>query len=219
MVDRKILMGISERKEREKEQRRQDIIDAAERVFFSKGYENATMADIARSAELSKGTLYLYFTNKNELCMAITIRGLDIFHNQLSELKLEKKSGIDKFYQISQIYIRFSTEFSNYYQGLLNFRMHHQNCPVGGDYYRQCSLELKDINQIIAEIIRDGINDGTIKEEVEPKTLAHLIWGDQSGILPSYDSQAKDFTGASSTPESLLNYHFQLLRKGIETCG
>ncbi|MCK5408322.1 MAG: helix-turn-helix transcriptional regulator, partial [Candidatus Krumholzibacteria bacterium] len=60
-------MGIAERREREKEQRRIDIIDAAERVFFSKGWQAATMDDVAEAVELSKATLYLYFKNKEEL--------------------------------------------------------------------------------------------------------------------------------------------------------
>jgi TetR/AcrR family transcriptional regulator len=50
-------MGITERKEREKEQRRNAIIDAAEKIFFTKGMDNSTMDDVAEEAELSKGTL------------------------------------------------------------------------------------------------------------------------------------------------------------------
>ena len=60
-------MGIAERKEREKEQRRKAILDAAEKVFFEKGLKYSTMDDVAEEAELSKGTLYLYFKNKEEL--------------------------------------------------------------------------------------------------------------------------------------------------------
>ena len=48
-------MGITERREREKEQRKNDIVDAAERVFFKRGHEYATMDDVAIEAELSKG--------------------------------------------------------------------------------------------------------------------------------------------------------------------
>ena len=45
-------MGVIERREREREQRRNDIIDAAEKVFFSKGRDKTSMDDIAREAEL-----------------------------------------------------------------------------------------------------------------------------------------------------------------------
>ncbi len=60
-------MGILERKEKEKQQRRDDILGAAKEVFFSKGLMSATMDEIAEKAELSKGTLYLYFASKEEL--------------------------------------------------------------------------------------------------------------------------------------------------------
>ncbi len=60
-------MGIQERKERERERRRQQIIVAAKRVFSDKGFNRATMEDIAKEAELSPGTLYLYFKNKDEI--------------------------------------------------------------------------------------------------------------------------------------------------------
>ena len=64
-------MGIQERKEREKERRRQQIMVAAKRVFSEKGFNKATMEDIAHQAELSPGTLYLYFQSKDELLQAL----------------------------------------------------------------------------------------------------------------------------------------------------
>jgi AcrR family transcriptional regulator len=67
-------MGIQERKEREKERRRQQIIVAAKRVFSEKGFNKATMEDIAQEAELSPGTLYLYFKNKEELYASLSLR-------------------------------------------------------------------------------------------------------------------------------------------------
>ena len=64
-------MGIQERKERERERRRQQIIVAAKKVFSEKGFNKATMDDIAGEAELSPGTLYLYFKNKEELYLVV----------------------------------------------------------------------------------------------------------------------------------------------------
>ena len=87
LVTRGYLMGVVERKEREKELRSESIIDAAERIFFSKGFEHATMNDVAEEAELSKGALYLYFHSKNELCMAILQRSLHILR-EIFEFKI-----------------------------------------------------------------------------------------------------------------------------------
>ncbi len=69
-------MGITERKEREKQRRKEDIINSAEGVFFSKGFESATMDDIAEKVELSKGTLYLYFKSKEDLHLAVALKAI-----------------------------------------------------------------------------------------------------------------------------------------------
>jgi AcrR family transcriptional regulator len=55
------------RKEREREARRQDILEAALRLFSQKGYHQTSMSEIAKEAEFSIGTLYGFFKNKEEL--------------------------------------------------------------------------------------------------------------------------------------------------------
>ena len=64
-------MGVAERRQREKEQRRITILRAAEDVFVRRGVAETTMDDIARAAEVSKGTLYLYFKSKDDLYLTI----------------------------------------------------------------------------------------------------------------------------------------------------
>ena len=49
------------------EERRQEILDAAQRVFVAKGYSAATMNDIAAEADVAAGSIYRYFQNKSDL--------------------------------------------------------------------------------------------------------------------------------------------------------
>jgi AcrR family transcriptional regulator len=84
-------MGIHERKEREKERRRQQIMVAAKRVFFIKGFGRATMEDIANEAELSPGTLYLYFKSKDDLCASLSLRVLEYFFLRMEHLASERQ--------------------------------------------------------------------------------------------------------------------------------
>ena len=103
-------MGIAERKEREKLQRRFDIIDAAEKIFFTKGFESATMDDVAMEAELSKGTLYLYFKSKEDLQFAIFMRGLDILMSKMRANLSEQDSGYKGLLVLADVFVRFSRE-------------------------------------------------------------------------------------------------------------
>ena len=65
-------MGIQERREREKSERRRTILNCARELILQRGVERVNMEDIAKKAELSKATLYLYFSGKeiifNEIC-------------------------------------------------------------------------------------------------------------------------------------------------------
>ena len=78
-------MGSNERKERERLFRQNVIFSAAAKVFMSKGFENATMDDIAVEAEFSKGALYTYFQSKNELCLSIVLRGLKVIASEFEK--------------------------------------------------------------------------------------------------------------------------------------
>jgi AcrR family transcriptional regulator len=64
-------MGIKERREREKENLRQDILDVAREMFATEGYESVSMRKIADKIEYSPTTIYLYFKDKNELLYQI----------------------------------------------------------------------------------------------------------------------------------------------------
>ncbi len=63
------------RKQREKEARREEILDAAAVIFSRKGYAATTLDQIAAEAELAKGTLYNYYKDKQDLVMSLVIRG------------------------------------------------------------------------------------------------------------------------------------------------
>ena len=127
-------MGIAERKEREKQQRRLGIISAAESVFFSQGYENSTMEDVAKRVELSKGTLYLYFTSKDELLLAIVRKSISKLQNLFIEHTSKEENGLCKIRAVGEAFIRFFFEYRDYYN-IMNYHFSHptsvkENCII-----------------------------------------------------------------------------------------
>ena len=86
-------MGIKERKEREKLQRSQDILEAARRVFESKGFLNTTLQDVAKEAEISVGLIYRYFQSKEDMFASLALKGAEQFD---ADLELSLKKGIKK---------------------------------------------------------------------------------------------------------------------------
>jgi len=95
-------MGINERRERKKTERRGNIINCARELILSRGVERVNMDDIARRAGLSKATLYLYFSGKelifNEICEEAARNFLNIFKPFL-ETGVSGMEGLKSFWR------------------------------------------------------------------------------------------------------------------------
>lgn len=213
----RFFMGVLERKEREKEQRRNDIIDAAEKVFFSKGFDNASMNDVANEAEYSKGTLYLYFKSKNELCLAILLRSLKLIKKLFLKLSSSPETGLSKLNQVAEFFLKFTQEHPQYYQVLLTFHNHNIECENNNDIYNSCLAKNAEINSLIMQIIISGQNDGSISLTVDAEKLALAIWGRLTGFLPgSILTENKTNKQAEVEPAVVLRYIFELIQNAIK---
>ena len=102
-------MGISERKEREKQVMRKNIIDAAMHMFTHEGYENASIRKIADKIEYSPATIYLYYKDKDELLYDVQA---ECFKKLVDAFKKEANSAepLTRLHQISAAYIKFGLE-------------------------------------------------------------------------------------------------------------
>ncbi len=176
-------MGTAERKEREKLQRKQAIIDAAEKVFFSKGYDSATMDDVADKAELSKGTLYLYFKSKEELYLEIVARAEKLLFD-LFEKAVEKESnGICRVRAIGEAFMKFYVEHPNYHSALM-FDQAKEAVPSELEICETVHEEMKkNANGILVEALQSGIDDGTIRTDINPDLIALVLWGESLGVM------------------------------------
>lgn len=159
-------MALSDRRQREKEQRKTDIADAAERLFFSRRYEDVSMDDIARDVELNKATIYLYFKNKESLYAAIVLRGIGILKGKFTECMERKVPGIVRVALMGQAYYRFSQEYPDYlrmihFYGTEQFSKENPVTAEAGEGYGTCRMILRDA-------VQEGIADGTIRSDIDP---------------------------------------------------
>jgi AcrR family transcriptional regulator len=176
-------MGIPERKEREKEQRRKDILYAAEKIISAKGYWDTTMDDVAAGAELSKGTIYLYFKTKEELYYAITLRGLQILTDLSRKAAGNGKNGLEKVYLIGQAFLEFSKNYPLYFNALSYYEIKDNDFSNAESVVSQCDSEGYEALDTLIQAIRTGIRDGSIKPDIDPIKTAIILWGQSSGVI------------------------------------
>ena len=177
-------MGTAERKEREKLQRRNDIIEAAQKTFFSKGYENSTMDDVAETAELSKGTLYLYFDSKEELFYEIAKRGEKILEDYFLRAIKNKKNGLKKVRAIGEAFVKFFKDHNEFHEAMLY--SHSKK-----EYDEEHELKDRDQNEnsVFIQSIIEGINDGSIRNDIDPVITSFILWGQTMGVLQLISSK------------------------------
>src|SRR4030095_9800382 len=107
-------MTIAERKHREKEEMRSLILDAARRVFLEKGYDQASIRNIAEDIEYSPGTIYLYFKDKDEIFHALHEEG---FRRMLEKMQpLEHVTDpFERLKAMGLVYLEFAKNNKDFY--------------------------------------------------------------------------------------------------------
>ena len=207
-------MGIQERKEREKERRRQQIIVAAKRVFSEKGFNKATMEDIAKEAELSPGTLYLYFKNKEELYASLSLRILQYLHIRVTHVNKERSLSPDQ--KLSALMEAMYDVYD--FDPLIIINMFHlQSSETLKNLSESLLEEIKELSQksigAIAKIFEEGMEKG-IYIDRHPVALADIFWSMFSGVV-LWEASKKIISADKDYLKSTLATAFELFERGI----
>ena len=176
-------MGVAERREREKQQRKDQAIRAAMEIYDEEGYYAITMEKIAERSELSRAALYLYFKNKDEIFISAIKSYMDYFCSLLNDVYSRREiirealleelwECFNKFYQKDSVAFNVSMYF-------------HQNEAI-----RNLSDELRDLlyqagsnaGAYQHKIVEYGVKHG-IFIECNPRTLAEVIWSSFLGLM------------------------------------
>jgi AcrR family transcriptional regulator len=207
-------MGIPERKEREKEQRRNDILDAAEEVFFKKGIEPSTMDEVAEKAELSKGTLYLYFKSKEDIRFAIFQRGAWVL-NQLMQQNIEKvRSGKDQLVTLGQTFITFSHQYQNYFKLFIEIQTSNmEELNIGMNAFEDYMKNQSPIS-IVQKCVRNGMRDGSIRNDLAEGVLTATFWSQMLGVLTVINNHQHLFEIFNIRVEDILRTHMEIAQYG-----
>ena len=174
-------MSVAERRAREKQHRMQDILEAAEKVFFTKGYESATMNEIAREADLGKGTLYLYFKGKDDVHRAIVEKGMDILYGLIKDPANDGTCGMAKLETVWDSFMRFRKDYPNYCNAFIHYETKPWKESGAGDVDGRVN-KYKVINYMIAAI-EEGRADGSVRADVNAADMTLMLWAQMTGAI------------------------------------
>ncbi len=211
-------MGILERKEREKEQRREEIITAAQKIFFEKGLPAATMDEIAEAAELSKGTLYLYYKSKEDLYLAVAMRGSEIMYSMFQEAAPPTKSVLERILGIGDAYFQFFQQYRDYFHMYEYFESPQFHKQVSHEMLTCCANNDQKIWNLVVGIIQDGINQGIFDADLDAKQAAIILWANGNALMRLMDRKDPYWTEHMKIDlEKTMRKAYQLILEGMMT--
>lgn len=168
-------MGLEERRLRDKKRRIREILEAARKIFISKGYLNTTMLDIAEEAELSRGTLYLYFKSKEEITFQVIVESFEMILNGLIDAVASNEKGLDKLIAMKNTYHHFYKHDFNQFYFTLFFDFKLTRETLSNVDAKACLLVIREILDLFTSVLDTGVKDGTIKVEGDLKTVSFTI--------------------------------------------
>lgn len=154
------------------EARKQQILRAAEQVFARKGFQEATISDVARKANVSDATIYDYFASKEELLFSIpgetARKGKEHIE---SVLKLVRGTD-NKIRAIIYDYLSFYKTHPDYASvAMLILKQNRKFLET--DAYD----DVRELSRVILGVIREGVENGEVRPDIDPYLVRSVILG------------------------------------------
>ncbi|MHA7128546.1 TetR/AcrR family transcriptional regulator [Algoriphagus namhaensis] len=171
-------MGISDRKEREKEELKTAILQAAKKLFLEKGVEKTSMRNIADEIEYSPGIIYHHFKDKDAIFHALHQEGFLMMNGRMKVLAAVS-DPLERLKAMGKIYIDFALENPDMYDLMFikEAPMHHIQ-EEKDENWKEGGMTFDGLRQTIQQCIDRGHFKGM---KLEP--LAYMIWSTVHGMV------------------------------------
>lgn len=178
-----------------KKEKKEQILMAALEIFGQKGFSKTTISDIAQAADMGKGTVYEYFSTKEEIIQSsfgffMSNMGLDF------EMALGvERPAVEKLRLILSHFADFMTDqtrklmelmFDFWSEGI-------KDKKVKGILYGEMLKFYHSYRDIFSTIIVQGMGEGTIRKDISPQSASALLVGALDGIMVQWILESHDF--------------------------
>ncbi len=208
------------RRRRKKDQRIQGILDAAQKVFFSKGYKKATMDEIALEAEISKPTIYQYFKTKDELYAALMLPVMEVSAEQFELIERNLEQGLyssgkklvkDIFASLLAVYVQAP-------DALRVAQVFFQQKDLIGELSQESRTVFSSKGtydfELARRVVMTASRQGLIRD-IDSYALIDIIWGLFAGLTQLEEIKATKHPERKSHLAETLNLATDLIIEAI----
>lgn len=209
-------MAIVQRRIREKEIRRQQILNAAREVFFENGFEKTTIEEIAKRTELSKGAIYLYFQSKEEIYITLMHEGSRILHDMLKAVAGLDLPADSLLRRLGRAYLEFYEIHRGYFRMLFLYSVFPDiEKKISPELCVSCERLANESLSLVAGVIEKGVKDGLFRP-CNSMDFAVLVWTAQNGIILLGERGDKEFLKIDPTVEKLQDLFLESMISSLK---
>jgi TetR/AcrR family transcriptional regulator len=206
---------IAKRQQAERQERIAKVLNAARKLFFSKGYLNTTIRDIALKARFSTGVIYFYFKGKDDIFGRLCEEGFQILLDLIKKAAQVQGTPLDKIIAIARAYLRFYIEYPEYFNMIIFGDMGYRRIGLSVETQKKLDELTFQVLSVVIEAFEEAIKQGYIDYEGDSRGLPILFWAALHGLIAInergyLDKYELDFV-------KLTDIQIELLLKGIVT--
>lgn len=203
-------MGISERRQKEKENLRQEILDAAREIFVAEGYESFSMRKVAERIEYSPTTIYLYFRDKTELLREVCEEAFTKLGDAVRDAKQTGGEPLDLLRKGLVAYIYFGLSHPHHYE--VAFISPKEKVFKPDEYSYEGSAGQRAFEMLYGSV-NECMDAGVIRSE-DPAKIAQTLWAGIHGVTSLMIMHDKfPFVEKKSLIESVIETMISGLRR------
>lgn len=195
---------------------RKNILNAAKKLFLKKGIPQTTMDDIAKEADYSKSTIYVYFKSKEEIYNYIILESMTQLKIKFEEIEQSSEDFVHCFFEICNSLTTLQQENTLYFESIL------QEISIKQEDYEKYPVLGKigevgdEINQIIKRLLQSGIDCKFLRADIDPFITTLTLWASICGLISLADNKAPYIEKETKKNKSeFLKKGFELLLESI----
>ncbi|MRN51728.1 TetR/AcrR family transcriptional regulator [Paenibacillus monticola] len=191
---------------------KENILLAAEGLFAANGVEGTTMDDIARTAEYSKRTVYVYFGSKEEIYYSIILRGITLLKDYVTEGLNTQAGFLSRYQALCQKLVDYYTATPFHFAAIVNFQTRPLQALSGTQVEQDIFRVGEEINAALEGLLENGKREGLLQSELLVKPTIFIYWSSLSSLILLAHHKSSYIEETMNIPtRELLEYGFQLL--------
>lgn len=209
-------MGRENKKEAVAALHREQIMEAAEKLFSEKGYMQTTIDDISKESKYSRRTIYVYYESKDDILHHIIEKGLIILKQDIENAVKLNDDFIAGYKAICLAMSKYQSECPHSMDNINSAKSTNFDFSNLSETVKHIFILGTEINTILAKFIETGKVNGVVRQDIIPMLTVYVLWSSITALLSLGQTKGQFISKQFSISESeFLDYGFKQLINSI----